>query len=60
MKINKVVTREGLLLLDLTNDSITPEDLSKGVTAHDRTGTPIVGTYEQKPGIVDVTIKEVV
>lgn len=31
-------------LIDLTNDSVTPETLDEGVTAHDATGEPIVGT----------------
>jgi hypothetical protein len=34
------------VLVDLTGDSVTPETLGKGVTAHDKTGAPIVGTME--------------
>jgi hypothetical protein len=59
MKINKVITKDDELLLDLTEDSVTPEDLLKGVTAHDKYGNSIVGTHVPKPGIVDVTIEEV-
>lgn len=32
------------VVVDLTNDSVTPETLDEGVTAHDATGEPIVGT----------------
>lgn len=31
-------------LIDLTNDSVTPETLARGVTAHDASGEPITGT----------------
>lgn len=31
-------------LIDLTNDSVTPETLAEGVTAHDASGEEIVGT----------------
>lgn len=34
----------GQTLLDLTADTITPADLAKDVTAHDKSGAPIVGT----------------
>ena len=30
--------------LDLTGDTVTPETLAAGVTAHDAAGNPIVGT----------------
>ena len=32
--------------LDLTNDSVTPETLAEGVTAHDKSGAIIVGTMK--------------
>lgn len=38
------------VLVDLTGDSVTPETLGKGVTAHDKTGAPIVGTMESGGG----------
>lgn len=38
------------VLIDLTEDSVTPETLGKGVTAHDKTGAPIVGTMESGGG----------
>lgn len=41
--INKVIVGSNVKL-DLTSDTITPEDLKKNVTAHDKSGAPIVGT----------------
>ena len=40
---NKVIYGEDVLI-DLTGDSVTPADLAKGVTAHDKSGAPITGT----------------
>jgi hypothetical protein len=36
----------GSTLIDLTGDTVTPETLAKGVTAHDASGAPITGTME--------------
>lgn len=36
----------GQTLVDLTEDTVAPETLLKGVTAHDKSGAQIVGTYE--------------
>ena len=47
--INKVVFA-GETLIDLTGDSVTPETLGKGVTAHDKSGAQIVGTMESGGG----------
>ena len=41
--INKVIIGNDVKL-DLTADTITPENLKKNVTAHDKSGAPIVGT----------------
>ena len=41
--VNKV-TFGSNTLLDLTADTVTAGDLTLGVTAHDRSGAPIVGT----------------
>ena len=49
MSVNKVVY-DGDTLIDLTNDTVTPETLSKGVTAHDKSGASIVGTMESGGG----------
>lgn len=47
MGVNKVVYGAGSgakTLIDLTGDSVTPESLAEGVTAHDKSGERIVGT----------------
>lgn len=44
MANNKVQLSDGTVLLDLTGDTVTPESLLSGVTAHDAAGNPIVGT----------------
>ncbi len=36
----------GKVVFDVTNDTVTPSDLAKGVTAHDKSGTAITGTVE--------------
>ena len=43
MGYNKIVFN-AKTLLDLTSDSVTPETLASGVTAHDKSGTKITGT----------------
>lgn len=45
MAVNKVVLGEDTLI-DLTADTVSADKLSKGVTAHDMAGEPIVGTME--------------
>lgn len=44
MANNKVQLSDGTVLLDLTGDTVTPETLLSGVTAHDAAGNTIVGT----------------
>lgn len=41
---NNKVIYNGQVLIDLTSDTITPEKLAAGVTAHDKTGAPITGS----------------
>ena len=41
--VNKVVFGEEILI-DLTSDTVTPETLLEGYTAHDKSGKPITGT----------------
>lgn len=41
---SKVVLSDGTVMIDLTGDTITPSDLAQGITAHDMSGAPIVGT----------------
>lgn len=43
MAVNKV-NYGGQTLIDLTGDSVTPETLAEGATAHDASGNVIVGT----------------
>lgn len=57
MKVNKVIYA-GTTLIDLTSDSVTPDSLALGVTAHDASGKVIVGTatilnYEVVSGPID-------
>lgn len=40
----------GKVLIDLTEDSVTPETLAEGVTAHDKSGAVIVGTMTSGGG----------
>lgn len=44
MAVNKVEVN-GETVLDLSQDSVTPEQLAQGVTAHNAAGEQIVGTY---------------
>lgn len=45
MAVNQVVLN-GEVKLDLTADSVTPETLIKGMTAHNAAGELIIGVYE--------------
>lgn len=40
---SKVVLANGEILIDLTGDTITAQQLTKGYTAHDKSGAPITG-----------------
>ena len=42
---NQVIVN-GETILDLRSDTVTPETLQKGYTAHDKSGTKITGTLE--------------
>lgn len=50
MAVNKVVIN-GETLLDLTEDTITPDTLDEGITAHDASGTRITGKRTAASGI---------
>ena len=54
MAVNKVVFGSETLI-DLTADTITPEDLKKGVTAHDKSGAVIEGTNTNDADTQDAT-----
>ena len=43
--VNKVAVN-GQTVLDLSGDTVYPGMLAKGITAHDKSGAPIVGTLE--------------
>ena len=43
MAINKIIYNGGTLI-DLTGDTVTADKLMQGYTAHDKTGTAIIGT----------------
>lgn len=44
MAVNKVIYNAEVLL-DLTSDTVTPEALAEGVTAHDKSGNEITGAF---------------
>lgn len=53
-RIGKVVLGDEVLI-DLTADTITAEDLKKGVTAHDKSGAAITGTNTKDATTADAT-----
>lgn len=55
MAINKVVLND-VVKLDLTADTVTPETLAEGVTAHDAAGNLVTGTM--KMGITSTKVWE--
>ena len=52
--VNKVIIGKDVKL-DLTADSVTPDKLAKGITAHDKTGAPITGTNTHDVDSTDAT-----
>lgn len=50
MGVNKV-EYGGETLIDLTEDSVTPETLAEGVTAHNASGAKIVGKIPRAEGV---------
>lgn len=56
MAVNKVVINDEVKI-DLTSDTVSPDTLSKGITAHDKSGNVIVGTMTQdSPAVNGQTI----
>lgn len=53
--VNKVVLQSGETLIDLTADSVTPDKLAEGITAHDKSGAPIIGTNTYDADTGDAT-----
>lgn len=58
---NSKVVFNGETLMDISNDTVTPETLAEGVTAHDSRGEPIVGTmtYEDIREQVSINTKRI-
>ena len=54
MAVNKVVYGT-TVLVDLTEDTVTAENLAKGMTAHNAAGEPITGTMESGIDTSDAT-----
>lgn len=54
MCISKVIFGDKMLV-DLTADTVTPETLAEGVTAHDAAGNAIIGTMESGGDTVVIT-----
>ena len=52
--VNKVVIGKETKL-DLTADTVTPDKLAKGITAHDKSGAPITGTSTKDADTGDAT-----
>lgn len=52
--VNKVIYGD-TVLVDLSADTVTPETLMEGVTAHDKSGAPIVGTGSGGGSSIEVT-----
>lgn len=52
--VNKVIIGTDVKL-DLTADTVAPEALKKGVTAHDKSGAPITGTNTNDADTQDAT-----
>lgn len=56
--VNKVVYGDRVLI-DLTSDTITPDDLRKGITAHDKSGSLIVGNAQINTGMPESYTEEI-
>ena len=46
LKPNKIEFPNGTVIIDLTQDTVTPEKMYAGITAHDASGEIITGTAE--------------
>lgn len=55
MANNKVQLSDGTVLLDLTGDTVTPDTLLEGFTAHGKDGALIVGTLTVPEASIKVT-----
>lgn len=57
MPVNKVIY-DGNTLIDLSGDTVSPDKLMEGVTAHDKTGAQIVGTATGGGGATEPYVEE--
>lgn len=55
---NSKIIFGGNVLIDLTGDTITADQVAKGATAHDKTGSPITGTSTKDVDSGDATAAE--
>lgn len=55
--VNKVIYG-GNVLIDLTGDTVTPDKILTGITAHDKSGAAIVGTCARDVDSTDATVAE--
>lgn len=55
MANSKIVLSTGEVLLDLTNDTVAPDNLLKGFTAHGPDGEPVTGACEFDADTSDAT-----
>lgn len=56
MAVNKVIYGSEVLI-DLTKDTVTPDKMLKGFTAHDQSGAEITGTCEFDADTSDATVQ---
>ena len=50
MAVSKIIFGDNTLI-DLTKDTVSPDTLGSGKTAHDKTGTKITGTHVESSGL---------
>ena len=59
--VSKVVLSNGTTLIDLTGDTVTAADVLSSVTAHDKSGAPIIGscTYDSDTSNDTAAVSEI-
>jgi len=57
---NKIIYG-GTVLMDISADTVTPDKLASGITAHDKSGAPITGTntYDADTSDADAVAAEI-
>ena len=56
MGVNKVKLSNGETLIDISGDTVAPEKLAKGATAHDKSGAKITGTMSANTKTYEITL----